>query len=289
MNKDIMFEVIPPSKNISDASFDRLIEKLADAINGIRNVGFLNIPEIVDENHLGIPYCRNMDARLIGLMLKEKCKKEIILNTVVGYFNPKGCFEEWLDECLGFGIDNFVFVGAKLNSIKYPGPSIIEANKIACGKKINFGNIFIPEREKESDRLISKTASGCNFFTSQVLFEPESAIYSIKEYESECLKNNLKPAKFYLSFSPLSNLEDIAFIKWLGAEISERTENRLKSAQDIGEESIKIIVETFSKISDFFNENSLKIPWGLNIEYITLHNLELAKKLVNHLEISSQL
>ena len=154
-------------------------------------------------------------------------------------------------------------------------------------RKINFGNIFIPERADEADRLISKTSSGCNFFTSQVLFEPENFINAVYDYSIKCAKSNLKPAKFFLSFSPVSNLEDITFIKWLGTEISEKTEHRLKSAKNIGEESIKIIMELLDKVFDFFDIRNINVPLGLNAEYISLHNLELSRDLINMISDSN--
>ena len=282
MNNDIIFEVIPYSKFASEASAEKFMDRMINAVEEMKNVSAINIPNIVEENHLGLPYYRNFDNRKFGAILRENCQKDIILNNVVVHFNPKEKFEEWLHESMnGYGIENFVFVGAKIDSIKYPGPSVIEANSIAKRKGVNFGNIFIPERDHEADRLISKTISGCNFFTSQVLFEPENAINVLSQYALKCRESNLKPAKFFLSFAPVSSLEDIAFIKWLGAEINEKTENRLKNAKNAGDESINIIMETLHKIFDFFDKENLKIPIGLNIEYISLHNLELAKNMVH--------
>ena len=282
MNNDIIFEVIPYSKFASEASAEKFMDRMINAVEEMKNVSTINIPNIVEENHLGLPYYRNFDNRKFGVILRENCQKDIILNNVVVHFNPKEKFEEWLHESINYyGIRNFVFVGAKIDSIKYPGPSVIEANSIAKNKGINFGNIFIPEREHEADRLISKTISGCNFFTSQVLFEPQSVINVLSEYSVKCRESHLRPAKFFLSFAPVSSPEDIAFIKWLGAEISEKTENRLKNAKSTGEESISVILEALSKISDSFDKEKLKIPIGLNIEYISLHNLELSKNLVH--------
>ena len=282
MKHDIIFEVIPHAKTASEPYANKFVGRIVDTINEARNVSTLNIPEIVEENHIGMPYYRNVDNREFGLTLREKCKKDIILNTVVVHYISKDKFGQWLDESINkCNVKNFIFVGAKINSIEYPGPSIMEANSIANNKKINFGNIFIPERENEADRLISKTISGCNFFTSQVLFESEKVIEVINDYSIKCDKNNLKPAKFFLSFSPVSNLEDITFIKWLGAEIKERTEKRLKSAQNIGEESIKSTAELLNNFFDFYDKIKTKISLGLNIEYISLHNLELSKSLIN--------
>lgn len=281
MRNNLMLEVMPYSKTASEGYTNKTIERIVTCVNESKNVSMLNIPEIVEENHIGMPYYRNVDIRKFGLALRERCKKDIVVNTVVVHYKSKEKFEQWLDETLDYGIKNFVFVGAKIPSIKYPGPSVTEANSITQEKGINFGNIFIPDRANEVDRLISKTSSGCKFFTSQVLFEVDTAINVINGYKERCKINNLKPAKFYLSFTPVSSEEDINFIKWLGAKISLEDENRLKNAKKIGEESIKLLLKLIEKISIFNNKNEI----GLNIEYIMLHNLELAKELVDKIVI----
>ncbi len=289
MNTKIIFEVMPYPKTASEGYADKIIGKVAAAINEMENVSMLNVPEIVEENHNGQPYYRNVDARKFGKELRERCNKEIMVNTVVVHHDSRAGFEQWLNGSMkDCGIHNFVFVGAKMPSLKYPGPSVTEANLIAKSKNANFGNIFIPDRPEEAERLIAKIKSGCNFFTSQVLFEPDTAIRVIRQYMEKCKNNNLKPAKFYLSFAPVSSEEDITFIKWLGAEISKETEIRLKNAENIGEESIKVALEAIKKILNA-NNKPPKAEIGLNVEYVMLHNLDLAKDLVKkHLDCLAQ-
>jgi len=279
---EIIFEVIPYVKTVSETYANKFADRIADVVKEAP-VSMINIPEIVEENHIGLPYYRNADNMQFGLKLKEKCQKEVMLNTVVVHHESKDIFEKWLDESISCGIRNYVFVGAKINSMKYPGPSVIEANSIAKSKKINFGNIFIPERANEVERLINKTISGCRFFTSQVLYEPENAINVINKYWLRCSQINLKPSKFYLSFAPVSNIDDLTFLKWLGAEIKEETERRLLSAQNIANESVKIASEASSKIFGFFEKTKFRIQLGLNVEYITLHNLDITKILLQNL------
>ena len=280
MNKKIIFEVMPYPKTASQGYADKITGKIVAAINEMEKVAIINIPEIVEENHMGQPYYRNTDPRVFGSVLREKCGKEIMVNTVVVHHKSKGHFEKWLGESINrYGLKNFVFVGAKIPSIKYPGPSVTEANSIADKKGVNFGNIFIPDRPEEAERLLSKTRSGCSFFTSQVLFEPDTAINVIRQYTEKCKNNNLKPAKFYLSLAPVGNKEDAVFIKWLGAEMKQEAEKRLLEAKNMGEESVELLLELTGKIRDFSNYDK-KVEIGLNVEYIMLHNLDLAKELV---------
>ena len=281
MNNKIIFEVMPYSKASSESYAKKITDRIAEVIKELKNITLLNIPEIVEENHVGQPYYRNTDTRKFGKALMEKTNKEIMINTVVVHHKSKVAFERWLDESVDkYGVRNFVLIGAKIPSINYPGPSVTEANLIAREKRINFGNIFIPDRPEEAERLIAKTRSGCNFFTSQVLFESDTALKVINEYARKCKDNSLQPSKFYLSFAPVSNMEDITFIKWLGAEISKETESRLKNAENIGQESISTVLGLIKKILNSNKKNS-NAEIGLNIEYVMLHNLDLAKYLAN--------
>ena len=155
---------------------------------------------------------------------------------------------------------------------------MLEANRIASGKNISVGNIFIPTRPNEADNLARKTQSGCSFFTSQVLFEAETAIKVVREYALKCRENKITPSTFFFSFSPLSGANDIEFLKWLGAYMDERTEKRLRNARDMGQESIGICSESYLKIADACRE--CNVPCRPNVEQITFHNLDLSKKIV---------
>src|SRR3989344_6056281 len=140
--------------------------------------------------HFSLSNKPNFDNRKFGLLLREKGSKDLIINTVVVY-KPMEEFQQWLDESMNYGINKFVFVGAKMKSIKYPGLGVADANSIAKGKKACVGNILIPERENEADRMVSKTISGCNFFTTQILFEPKKICGILGNYSAKCSSSGL--------------------------------------------------------------------------------------------------
>ena len=77
MSSDIIFEVIPYSKTASGAHCQKFVERVAGVLDEMKHVGMLNIPEILEENHMGQPYYRNIDSREFGARLREKCKKNI--------------------------------------------------------------------------------------------------------------------------------------------------------------------------------------------------------------------
>lgn len=273
-----MYEVVPPSKRSSEQYREKAITSIADSISKMRSVTVLDIPEIVEENYCGKPYYKNLDNRKFACMLKKKVNKEIVINKVVPHFNPKSSLGDWLDETAkGYGINKFVFVGGTFN-MPYPGPTVLEANNTAYSKKLVFGNIAIPTRLNEAKSLASKTSSGCRFFTTQILFDKCMISDVVREYAEECRKQNLKPSKFYLSFSPISDTEDIDFFEWLGVYIDERTKSRLRHAKNVGEESIKIVQEIYAYIVS--KTHRLDVPIGVNIEQVALHNLPFSEQMV---------
>lgn len=273
-----MFEVVPPTKRASQQYVEKVTNAVVESIKKMPQVSILNIPEIVDENYCGMPYYRNLDNLEFGKLLRDKCGKDILSNKVVVHFNPKEEFNKWLDNAVdSYGITNHIFVGGTY-PLKYPGPTVLEANKIGSEKGISTGNIFIPTRPGEAEKLTNKTQSGCNFFTSQVLFEAQTTINAIKEYSDKCKQNSIKPSTFYLSFSPISDIQDIEFLKWLGASIDNKTESRFKNSRDIGKESLNIAKESYLKILSVCEENDVScMP---NIEQISFHNLKLSETMV---------
>src|SRR5213078_1860594 len=92
---------------------------------------------------------------------------------------------------------------------------------------VALGNITIPDRENEVDRLVEKTQAGCDFFTTQVLFEAEPMATVLRAYGKRCAALGLKPATVLLSFAPVSDYQDLEFLAWLGASVTPRTEEAL--------------------------------------------------------------
>ena len=278
MKTEIMYEVVPPSKRVSKEYLAKVVSSLTDALKRMKQVKEINIPEIVDENYCGDPYYRNLENREFGKILREKIDKEIIVNKGVAHFNPKPKFNEWLDESIkNYGIRKFIFVGGTF-AFNYPGYTVLEANKIGSAKGLKVGNIMIPTRPNEGENLARKTLAGASFFTSQILFESEHTIETIRRYAESCRKQNIKPNKIYLSFSPVSDLEDIEFFKWLGVYFGEKNEKRLKNAKNLAEESVRIVEEIYPEIIS--KTESLGVPIALNIEQVTFHNLPYSEKLV---------
>lgn len=288
----IALEVTSPSIRSSEEAIKNSVEKISAAVKKLGNIDYINIPEIIEENHEGKPYYRNIDPREFGRLLHEKTGKEIIVNKVVAHL-PSKEFETWLTESISkFNLTNFVFVGVGSDHKKYPGIFVTDANKATAkvaqltNKNLHTGNITIPSRNNEVQKIIEKTASGCNFFTTQILYESSGIKKLLHDYDKECKNKSTKPATIFLSFAPAASKQDIEFFKWLGVEFTLEIENRLLQAGDeeIGHVSVKIIREIYSEIIEYREKNNIHVPISLNIEAIFLQNLELAAELIKSLK-----
>jgi len=190
----------------------------------------------------------------------------------------------WVGESSSdFAVRSFVLVGGTSGRVRYPGPSVVEANRILRSAlrgraDVALGNITIPERESEIDRLMEKTQAGCDFFTSQVLFEAEPMATVLRAYGRRCAAQGIEPATFLLSFAPVSDYQDIEFLVWLGATVTPRTEEALLASVEPGSglPSFDRARTLWSQLRAAAALSRPPVPLGVNVEMISTHNFDLA-------------
>lgn len=281
----IALEVVPPNRRASDVAVRKFVRRVQEALRAIPRLDALNLPEIVDENHAGQPFYRTMNPRRFAGMLNVRFDAEVIVNKVVVHMNGAAELEAWAKECLdAYGLRNFVLVGGSSRHIAYPGPSVVDANDrlralAASYEEVTCGNVMIPERAGEVERMLAKTRAGCRFFTTQVLFAPEPVSDILKQFGSACEVEGLEPATVLLSFAPVAEYEDVEFLAWLGATVSPETEERLLASKRPGPASLEIAREIYVAIRDRVAASEHPVPLGVNVEEISAHNFELAVRM----------
>jgi len=280
----IVLEVVPPHRRASDRAVGHLLHRLEEAMRGNPTIDAVNIPEVLDENHEGDPFYRNLDPRAFAMRLLDLVRVETIVNKVVVHFPSGARFESWARESLDdFRLRNVVLVGGTRHEVEYPGPDIVRANEIlgalsGSRRDVTIGNIAIPERRGEVDRLVRKTRAGCRFFTTQVLFEPDPVSSVLREYGEACTAERLRPATVLLSFAPVSDYHDVEFLVWLGASIAPATEEALLAhrGRAPGAASLDVARSIWTHIRDDVAGSQPHVPLGVNIEEISAHNFDLA-------------
>jgi hypothetical protein len=280
----LVLEIVPPSRRASEKSLAALVDRVREAVRTVGNLDGLNLPQVLDENHQGQPFLRNVEPRDFAERLGDDLGVDPIVNNVVSHAPSPESFRRWAKESLGkFGLRSFVLVGGTNSRIRYPGPSVLEANRIlrAAAKghpDVALGNITIPDRENEVDRLLEKTQAGCDFFTTQVLFEAEPMATVLRAYGKRCAALGVPPATVLLSFAPVSDYQDLEFLAWLGASVTPRTEEALVGNGEgaPGRSSIDVARTLWSHLRAAAAQSRPAVPLGVNIEEVSLHNFDLA-------------
>lgn len=284
----MFFEAIPPPRRASPAFLEEYLSRLADNITKIPGLSAVNIPEIVDENHLGRPFYRAHDPRDFSRMLLERIDVEIVINKVVVHLPSHGDFLKWAKESVQkFGIRNIVLVGGSSHVRAYPGPSVLEAAGIIShlfhAQKLHeglSGCVTIPSRHKEAERLFAKTLAGSFFATTQILYDSVGIKRLLEEYDRLCKNFNVDPAAILLSFAPLHDAGDLEFVRWLGIDIPDSVEDTVLADEEKADQaSIKFAMKLYKDVAGYAAKNKISVPIGVNVEEVSRHNMDAAFKL----------
>ncbi|MGI0053857.1 MAG: hypothetical protein ACRECR_06360 [Thermoplasmata archaeon] len=282
----LLFEPVPPAVRASPVTSGLKLEELGRLLRGIPRLDGVDVPELVDENHDGRPYYRTGDVRPFARSLAEQTGREVVVNKVVAHLPSAEELEHWLQETLERELRNVVLVGGSSRYIPYPGPAVIDADRIAdrilrpAGGLV--GNIAIPQRTGEAHRMVAKTRAGARFFTTQILFDGESVLRLLREYDRECRAQELRPGAVLLSFAPLADETDAEFVRWLGADIPEAAERAI-----LGEEggtaasrSVRRALEVHREVHGTGQREGWKVPVGANVEQISMRHLGSAVEML---------
>ncbi len=287
-----LFEVVPPEEG-KPAALDEAVAVVRRVANSVDAV---NLPEIHNEDRPGertAGFVPRLDPRVMGARLRDEHATDIVVNHCVVYApDPL----PWLAETEEtYGIRDLVLVGGESSSIQYPGPGVAEAAQRirAAGHTGALGAISIPSRAGEAERVRRKHAAGIDFFTTQVLFDPNDIVWLVQRL-------NGVEARLFLSFAPVSHPRDLQFLRWLGADIPTDLDRHLRldegSAADLAhtdperkqaaraaclERSIGLAQRILMEVFD--NLPPDPPPLGMNVEHINRRNFGPAVEMLNRL------
>ena len=286
----VAYEILPPREK--DGTLNSYAEKISSLLSQT-HIDAINIPEVHDEDERGIRPVKNLEraeAREFGKLLQDNVGIEVIVNRVTVH-QDLDYQKNWIKETFyDYDIENLILVGGEKNDTKYIGPSVNETSEyitrdLNTGKFDVFcGGITIPSRKMESERLLRKGSNGIEFFTSQVLYDSTKTKKMLKYYHEICKKNNVLPRRILLSFAPVSSEDNINFLKWLGVDIPQGTEKRLKKDNDkMSNESLKIASEILNDILSNNEKLGITVPIGLNVEHIMSYNFQSSINMLQEL------
>lgn len=171
-------------------------------------------------------------------------------------------------------------------------------SQIVSTDTLIFGAVAIPERHRdkmnEHIRLYERSQMGVLFFTTQLVYSADCAIWMLEDYDALCKEKGNIPARIVFSFSPFGSVKALEFMRWLGVEVPEGTAKRILSKSSLEariEASIQVCCENFRKILYAKQSLGLNVPIGFSVESISKSKLEFdgAVKLFQRLKLISYL
>jgi 5,10-methylenetetrahydrofolate reductase len=284
--RPLFFEPVPPSARSSPSRGETMVADLVRTLRAVPRLDAIDVPELIDENHDGRPYYRSGDTRAFARRVADEIARDVAVNKVVAHLPSIEAVTAWAEETIQRGVRNVVLVGGSSRYIPYPGPSVIDADRVArdaitAGGGL-LGNIAIPQRTGEAHRMLSKTRSGARFFTTQIVFDSESVLRMLREYDLLCRQSGLAPAAVVLSVAPIADEGDAEFVRWLGADIPETAERTIlggEEAQASGR-SIERALSVFREVRDGIARAGLEVSVGINVEQISQRHLGSAGEML---------
>lgn len=293
----VLFGLLPP--RVGDHALRKGIRKLEKLLSNV-HVDAVNVPEVRAESSRGIrPVQRlsKIEPRAFASVV-ETIGVSTVLNRCVVY-DEEEVFCSWLKETVAtYGQRNLVLVGGETSKTSYPGPSVLRAAELVKrmsdrglpGLELSVGGIVIPSRRKfilladEPARMVEKTRHGVDYFISQVLYEAESVKRLLADYCDLSTRFGIEPRRIILSFAPMQNAEDAAFLKWLGVVIPPEVElYLLEDGNKTLERSMAVAESVLVEVLDFVVEQDLEVPLGIDVEQLRWHSFDVAVELLRHL------
>jgi hypothetical protein len=154
-----------------------------------------------------------------------------------------------------------------------------------------MGGVAIPERHSrrgdEHLRLLSKQDAGCQFFVTQVVYDVNAAKNLVSEYHYECKARGTSPVPFVFTFSVCGSMKTLDFLRWLGVDVPKWIENDLKHSANTLEASYQQALSTATELIAYCR--TLGVPFGINIESVSIRRVEIEASVRLAHEIRAQL
>jgi hypothetical protein len=183
----------------------------------------------------------------------------------------------WLAESKG-QVQFVSIVGRPASATPYPLP-LSRAIRIAAGPATGLvvGGVVIAERHdehrSEAARLLAKSIEGCGYFISQTVYHAPPTQRLLADYLRDCRGAGRTPKRIVLTFAPCGREKTLAFLRWLGVNISADTERAILGAANPLARSIEICRDNLRRILD--GAYASHIPLGINVESVSINRDEI--------------
>jgi hypothetical protein len=184
----MLYGTVPPPKK-----FTQTLVKIQDAVDRVVNdiKEFSQPPDAIivydiqdepsrDGSSRPFPYLETQEPRMYAQMLFEKTNLPPIVYRALRPAETEEDFQTWANDSTThpYNMANFVMVGSRESKVTVP--DACKVMKQSCRNSV-IGGILIAERHRdrsdEVKRVYDKTCQGTSFFTSQVVYNADNAIW----------------------------------------------------------------------------------------------------------------
>jgi hypothetical protein len=276
----LLFAVTPPRRA---ASAERAQEIAEVTLERLRPLGLdgLVLYDIDDESdrtsqERPFPFLPTIDPADYLARHLSALDIPAVVYRVVGKY-PEADLRSWLaaqdpDRVLS------VFVGASSRD-KPVATSLTRAHELrgAVRPGLALGGVAIPDRHTrrgdEHARMLTKQATGCSFFITQVVYDVNAAKDLVSDYRYECDARGVAPVPIVFTFSVVGSTKTLEFMSWLGVDVPRWIQNDLRHAADPLVASHEQALATALDLIAYCRR--LGVPFGLNVESVSIRRAEI--------------
>jgi len=269
-----LYGTTPPRAGTPPDQVDAAAGKLAARLAGL-TLDALVVYDIQDETgrierQRPFPFLGTVDprdyARFFGL--------PTIVYKALGNVDEAG-WKAWLDGSRGM---QYLSVVGRPAAGKYALP-LSRAIRIAAAHAAGYtiGGVVIAERHtaerSEAARLLAKGIEGCRYFISQTVYHAPPTERLLADYLRDCRGAGIEPRRIVLTFAPVGRDKTLAFLRWLGVNVTPETEREILGAAQPIAQSIRICCDNLRRILD--GKYAASVPLGVNVESVSINRDEI--------------
>lgn len=272
----LLYGTTPPRLGTGPESVAAAADKLAARLAGLPLDGVVlyDIQDETGRTQLPRPF------PFVGTIDPREYAKFFRLPAIV--YKSLGTMDEpqwraWLAQTRTESINFLSVVGRPASGVRYPLP-LSRAIRIAADTRdFVVGGVVIAERHdaqrSEAARLLAKGIEGCGYFISQTVYHAPPTQRMLADYLRDCRGAGTAPRRVILTFAPCGREKTLAFIRWLGVNVSAQTERAILGAASPLAKSIEICRDNLRRILD--GAYASQIPMGVNVESVSINRDEI--------------
>jgi len=271
----LLYGTTPPRLGTTPESVAGAADKLAARLAGLPLDGVV-VYDIQDETGRSsqprpFPFVGTVDPREYAKLFSMPA----IVYKALGRMD-EAQWRAWLAESRK-DVEFLSIVGRPASRVPYP-LALSRAIRIAAeASGFVVGGVVIAERHdeqrSEAARLLAKGIEGCGYFISQAVYHAPPTQRLLADYLRDCRGAGASPKRVILTFAPCGREKTLAFIRWLGVNVSAETEREILGAANPLAKSIGICRDNLRRILD--GPYASHIPLGINVESVSINRDEI--------------